>query len=77
MKGWEERARDSLKKSLYPMPQEPNELGWKSRLSDHSSRLAQHLSAFANQQIDELAAEIWGPRKEELKDIKKSLEEMR
>ena len=50
MKEWEKRAEDSRKKSLYPVPQEPNELDWKSRLSDDSSRLAPHLSSFANQQ---------------------------
>jgi predicted HTH transcriptional regulator len=37
-----------LKKSLHPVPQELNEIDWKSGLSDKSDRLAQHISVFAN-----------------------------
>ncbi|MDP2887114.1 MAG: ATP-binding protein [Ignavibacteria bacterium] len=50
MNEWQKRAEDSLKRSLSPVPQEPNELDWKSRLSDDSERLAQHISAFANRE---------------------------
>ena len=49
MKNWEDKARHYLGKSLSPLPQEMNELDWKSGLSDKSEKLAQHLSAFANQ----------------------------
>lgn len=49
MKNWEDKARHCLGKSLSPLPQEMNELDWKSGLSDKSEKLAQHLSAFANQ----------------------------
>ena len=49
MKNWEDKARPYLEKSLNPLPQEMNELDWKSGLSDKSEKLAQHLSAFANQ----------------------------
>lgn len=38
-----------LKDSLEPVPSELNEIDWKSGLSDKSDRLAQHISAFANQ----------------------------
>ena len=47
MKNWEDKARHYLEKSLSPLPQEMNELDWKSGLSDKSEKLAQHLSAFA------------------------------
>jgi len=50
MKHWEKRAIELLHKSLKPIPQELNELDWKSKLSDNSEKLAQHLSAFANQE---------------------------
>lgn len=49
MKIWEDKARNYLEKSLSPLPQEMNELDWKSGLSDKSEKLAHHLSAFANQ----------------------------
>jgi len=49
MKNWEDKARHYLGKSLSPLPQEMNELDWKSGLSDKSEKLAQHRSAFANQ----------------------------
>lgn len=55
MNEWQKRAEDSLKRSLYPVPQEPNELDWKSRLSDDSERLAQHISAFANRDNEGLS----------------------
>jgi ATP-dependent DNA helicase RecG len=46
---WKKKAIDILKDSLYPTPSELNELDWKSGLSCKSERLAQHLSAMANQ----------------------------
>lgn len=49
MKNWESKAKQYLEKSLSPLPQEMNELDWKVGLSDKSEKLAQHLSAFANQ----------------------------
>jgi len=48
MNNWEEKALQLLSKSLSPIPQELNELDWKSELSDKSERLAKHISAFAN-----------------------------
>jgi len=30
MNEWQKRAEEALKASLYPVPQEPNELDWKS-----------------------------------------------
>lgn len=45
---WKERAIKTLRDSLYPIPEELNELDWKSGLSDKTDRLAQHLSAFSN-----------------------------
>ena len=48
MNNWEEIAIELLNKSLGLIPQELNELDWKSDLSDKSNRLAQHISAFAN-----------------------------
>jgi predicted HTH transcriptional regulator len=48
MNHWVETAIQLLNKSLYPVPQELNEIDWKSGLSDKSERLAQHISAFAN-----------------------------
>lgn len=45
---WKERAIALLKDSLDPVPTELNEIDWKSGLSDKSDRLAQHISAFAN-----------------------------
>ena len=48
MKNWIEKALQLLTKSLNPVPQELNEIDWKSNLSDKSERLAQHISAFAN-----------------------------
>jgi predicted HTH transcriptional regulator len=48
MNNWVETAIQLLRKSLYPVPQEFNELDWKSNLSSKSERLAQHISAFSN-----------------------------
>lgn len=45
---WKENAIKALRDSLYPMPTELNELDWKSGLSTKTERLAQHISAFAN-----------------------------
>ena len=46
---WKEEAVKYLHWSLYPVKTELNELDWKSGLSEKSERLAQHISAFANQ----------------------------
>jgi len=49
MKDWEKKVKELLAKSLKTIPNELNELDWKSDLSTKTERLAQHLSAFANQ----------------------------
>lgn len=46
---WKEKALKTLQDSLVPVPAELNELDWKSGLSCKTDRLAQHISAFANQ----------------------------
>ena len=46
---WKEEAIRNLWCSLHPVKVELNELDWKSGLSEKSKRLAQHISAFANQ----------------------------
>ncbi|MBR5018726.1 MAG: putative DNA binding domain-containing protein [Bacteroidales bacterium] len=46
---WIEDAIKNIRSSLYPVKVELNELDWKSGLSEKSERLAQHISAFANQ----------------------------
>lgn len=48
MSYWLDKAIKTLEKSLKPIPQEINELDWKSDISSKSERLAQHISAFAN-----------------------------
>lgn len=48
MEKWVKRGLTLLEKSLNPLPQELNELDWKSGLSTKSDRLAQHISAFSN-----------------------------
>lgn len=48
MTNWTETALHALIRSLNPVPQELNEIDWKSGFSDKSTRLAQHISAFAN-----------------------------
>mgnify|MGYP001307808510 CR=1 FL=1 len=48
MNHWVDTAIQLLARSLHPVPQELNELDWKSGLSDKSERLAQHIAAFAN-----------------------------
>ena len=45
---WKDSAIEILEESLYPVPSELNELDWKSGLSCKTERLAQHISAFAN-----------------------------
>lgn len=45
---WKEKAIRTLRDSLYPIPEELNELDWKSGLSNKTERLAQHISAFSN-----------------------------
>lgn len=47
-KQWHNKALQFLRDSLNPIPQELNELDWKSALSDKSEKLARHISAFAN-----------------------------
>ena len=48
MSNWKEKALDALHRSLYPVPQELNEIDWKGGLSNKTDRLAQHICAFAN-----------------------------
>ena len=48
MSNWKENALDALRRSLYPLPQELNEIDWKGGLSNKTDRLAQHLCAFSN-----------------------------
>ncbi|WP_426671470.1 ATP-binding protein [Mucilaginibacter sp. McL0603] len=48
-KNWISRAFGLLDNSLKPIPQELNEIDWKEDLSPKSDKLAQHISAFANQ----------------------------
>ena len=45
---WKDSALELLERSLKPVPQELNELDWKSALSTQSEKLAHHISAFAN-----------------------------
>jgi ATP-dependent DNA helicase RecG len=48
-KNWLTRAFGLLDSSLKPIPQELNEIDWKEDLSPKADKLAQHISAFANQ----------------------------
>lgn len=50
VKAWQIRALKLLQKSLEPIPQEFNELEWKSQLSENTERLTHHISALANLQ---------------------------
>ena len=45
---WKETAIQQLEETLLPVPSERNGLDWKSLLSNKTERLAQHISAFAN-----------------------------
>jgi ATP-dependent DNA helicase RecG len=45
----ESKAIEILEASLKPLPHEKNELDWKADLSEKGDKLAQHISAFANQ----------------------------
>jgi len=47
-KHWVTVALQCLGESLRPVPHEVNELDWKTHLSDHKERLAEHMMAFAN-----------------------------
>lgn len=47
-KHWIPESLRGLAESLAPVPHEVNEIDWKTRLSDNSARLAEHLMAFAN-----------------------------
>jgi predicted HTH transcriptional regulator len=79
MKKWEEKARETLLRSLHPVPQELNELDWKSEISPNSEKLAKHLSAFANHEdggflafgISDSGMPIGLPNKEYSEIIKK------
>ena len=48
MKIWVEQAVKILETTLTPLPQEKNELDWKSGLSSNTEKLTKHLSAFSN-----------------------------
>ena len=48
MKHWEKGALELLQNSLEPIPQERNEIDWKSALSENTEKLTHHLSAFSN-----------------------------
>lgn len=48
IKPWIAKAIAYLQSSLSPVPQELNELDWKSSLSPKNDKLCQHLCAFAN-----------------------------
>lgn len=48
MSHWKDKALKALHRSLYPVPQELNEIDWKGGLSNKTDRLAQHICAFAN-----------------------------
>ena len=39
MSNWKESALDALHRSLYPVPQELNEIDWKGGLSNKTDRL--------------------------------------
>lgn len=45
---WKNNALKLLERSLAPIPQELNELDWKSGLSPEKGKLAKHICAFAN-----------------------------
>ncbi|RYE48396.1 MAG: hypothetical protein EOP24_06000 [Hyphomicrobiales bacterium] len=47
-KHWVSEALRSLEETLAPLPHEINELDWKTQLSSHKDRLAEHLMAFGN-----------------------------
>ena len=72
IKDWITRAIALLDHSLNPVPQEINELDWKEMLSPDKERLAQHLSAMANQPaggflifgIEDKAAKLVGINKD-------------
>ncbi len=48
IKTWENRAIALLDRSLSNIPTELNELDWKSQLSEDTTKLAKHLSAFSH-----------------------------
>ncbi|MEK6614838.1 MAG: ATP-binding protein, partial [Bacteroidota bacterium] len=48
MKAWIQIALKILEDTLKPVPQETNELDWKSDISENNIKLSNHLSAFAN-----------------------------
>jgi len=77
MKSWINTAKEYLRKSLDPIPQELNELDWKEFLSSNKEKLAQHISAFANHAgggylvfgIENSTAEIKGVDREDVNTI--------
>lgn len=77
IKDWIIRAIALLDHSLNPVPQEINELDWKEMLSPDKERLAQHLSAMANQPaggflifgIEDKAAKLVGINKAQVDGI--------
>ncbi len=77
---WKEEAVRYLHQSLHPVKTELNELDWKSGLSEKSERLAQHISAFANQTGGGTFAfgvnndaSLFTPSREQAEDIIKKL----
>ena len=48
MSNCKEKALDALHRSLYPVPQELNDIDWKGGLSNKTERRSQHICAFAN-----------------------------
>jgi ATP-dependent DNA helicase RecG len=56
MNSLESRLKELLHRNVNPVPSKVSELDWKAALSEKSERLAQHLSAFANQP----GVVIWG-----------------
>ena len=45
---WQQKALETLNRSLLLVKTELNELDWKSGLSENTERLSEHISAFAN-----------------------------
>ncbi len=77
---WKDRALDLLKESLEPVPSELNEIDWKGGLSSKTERLAQHISAFANQRGGGILvfgvnndASLFSMSSEEIEEINKTL----
>ncbi|UFS62631.1 putative DNA binding domain-containing protein [Sulfurimonas sp. HSL-3221] len=77
MKHWENKAIALLDASLYPIPQELNELDWKESLSPNNKKLSQHLCAFANYAgggflvfgVNDISGELVGISKKKAEEI--------